>query len=578
MLHIQKKSSLLFGIGCVLIILTLLPSLFLGENAIYTYHDQLDGEVIAYILQARHLWDGRILPEFLGGASKTALMPPAPACILLFRVFSPLKALYLMQLLGCVTGYAGMYLLVYENTESDIAAFVAGGLYGIIPFLPVYGLSQYGLPLLLWCVLRLREGRGRRAFCLAYGMLYALNSSLILVGFAVLAVLAIWIVRDRIRKKAAPIPMVLLWGTMTAIYLAENFALILQVLGIGDQEVSHKTEYVLGSENLWRGFLQGFLEGGQYSTDRHIGILGVAVLILIAEEIRVRRSGVLQKEGVQRDRSVTVIRWCLGCNAAFAGISALWNCSFFVGLKEHMGAAGAFQLDRFLWLAPCLWYLVLGCCMAYVWKFRAIAAVLVCLIVSGMTGFTLLKESDIKSNLQKLRNSDYPMLSYSEYYAIGVLDQVRDYLERETGLTQEAYRVVSLGIDPAAALYHGFYCLDGYSNNYALDYKHAFRKVIAPALAESDYLRAYFDEWGNRCYLFGTECPGYYTIEKNGFYFQHLELDTKALRDLGGDYLLSAAYIANSEELGLVLLREEPFETQDSYYRIFLYEVADEER
>ena len=216
--------------------------------------------------------------------------------------------------------------------------------------------------------------------------------------------------------------------------------------------------------------------------------------------------------------------------------------------------------------------------MAYVWKSRAAVTVLVCLIVSGVTGITLLKESDIKSNLQKLRNPDYGVMSYSDYYAIGVLDQVEAYLAETTGKEQAAYRVVSLGIDPAAALYHGFYCLDGYSNNYALDYKHAFRRVIAPALAESDYLRAYFDEWGNRCYLFGTECPGYYTIEKNGFYFQHLELDTKALRDLGGDYLLSAAYIANSEELRLVLMREEPFETQDSYYRIFLYEVADEER
>ena len=143
-------------------------------------------------------------------------------------------------------------------------------------------------------------------------------------------------------------------------------------------------------------------------------------------------------------------------------------------------------------------------------------------------------------------------------------------------MTPEEYRVVSLGIDPAAALYHGFYCLDGYSNNYSLAYKHAFRRVIAPALEQSEYLRAYFDDWGNRCYLFGTESPGYYTIEKGGFYFEHLELDTAALRELGGDYLLSAAYIANSNELGLTLLGDEAFETSDSYYRIFLYEVANE--
>ena len=32
-----------------------------------------------------------------------------------------------------------------------------GCMYAYLPFLPVYGLSQYGLPMLLYCVLRLRE-------------------------------------------------------------------------------------------------------------------------------------------------------------------------------------------------------------------------------------------------------------------------------------------------------------------------------------------------------------------------------------------------------------------------------------
>jgi hypothetical protein len=248
-----------------------------------------------------------------------------------------------------------------------------------------------------------------------------------------------------------------------------------------------------------------------------------------------------------------------------------------------MGALGAFQLDRLLWLCPCLWYLMLGCCVAAVLKLcgnrekkhRLAGGVCFALMAAslGITGWQILKDSDVKANLQKLRNTDYPVMSYSDYYAIGVMEQVKDFLWERTGLEQKDYRVVSLGIDPAAALYHGFYCLDGYSNNYSLEYKHSFRKVIAPALEESDYLRDYYDNWGNRCYLFGTECPGYYTIEKNGFYFQHLELDTEALRELGGNYLFSAAYIANSDELGLTLLREEPFETEESYYRIFLYEV-----
>ena len=47
-----------------------------------------------------------------------------------------------------------------------------------------------------------------------------------------------------------------------------------------------------------------------------------------------------------------------------------------------------------------------------------------------------------------------------------------------------------------------------------------------------------------------AECPGYYTIEKGGFFFQNYEIDSEALWELGGRYLFSAAYIQNAEEQG----------------------------
>lgn len=80
----NKRNFFWFVVGFVAVLAMVVPYLILGTDAIFTYHDQLDGELIAYLLQAKRLFQGDILPEFMGGASKTELIPPAPLCVLLF--------------------------------------------------------------------------------------------------------------------------------------------------------------------------------------------------------------------------------------------------------------------------------------------------------------------------------------------------------------------------------------------------------------------------------------------------------------------------------------------------------------
>lgn len=170
----RRRAQNWFFLGILAVLVMGIPYIILGQDAIFVYHDQLDGEVIAYLLKARHLWDGSgILPEFMNGAAKTALTLPAPACVLLYRWLPAWAALACMQVIGSLTGYVGMFLLIQYVARSGerlshrqgMMAFVAmavGCLYAYLPFLPVYGLSQYGLPLLLYCVLRLGEADGNR--------------------------------------------------------------------------------------------------------------------------------------------------------------------------------------------------------------------------------------------------------------------------------------------------------------------------------------------------------------------------------------------------------------------------------
>lgn len=582
-----KINKVWFWLGFLAVTVTLIPCILLGENAIFTYHDQLDGELIAYLLQARHLFQGSTLPEFMGGMSKTALVPPAPLAVPVFLGGNGYVGLLILLTLGKLTGYIGMYLLCREAVKESWIAAAAGTLYALIPFLPVYGLSQFGIPLLFWCVLQLRKKR-HTLWSFLYIALYTLCSSLVLVGFGLLGmglVLLMWELWKRrgktVKSSSTDISVILpaaAWSLMLVLYIAENFRLLQQLMGGG--ELSHKAEYALGAASFFSTFLQSFALGGQHSLDEHIWLSAISVLVTAVCLLRAKAAND-SLSGTYEAVLLRVMGFCLGWNGFFSLTAAFWQSAAGVALRSMLKVFGAFQLERLLWIAPCLWYLFAACGIAMIWRWMRerkkiflnfcmglLAAAALC-----VTGARLLLDSDVKSNVQKLRSPDYKMLSFRDYYAIGVMEQAEEFLYQETGQSQEAYRVVSLGIDPAAALYHGFYCLDGYSNNYSLEYKHTFRRILLPELEKSAYLKEYFDGWGNRCYLLSSECPGYYTIEKNGFFFQDYQLDTEALREMGGNYLFSAAYIANAEEQGLVLMREEPFETADSYYRIFVYEV-----
>ena len=82
-----------------------------------------------------------------------------------------------------------------------------------------------------------------------------------------------------------------------------------------------------------------------------------------------------------------------------------------------------------------------------------------------------------------------------------------DEIAKAIGREKSDYRIVSVGMNPAVSLFNGFYTVDGYSTDYPLEYKHEFREIIKDELAKDEGVRGYFDDWGNRCYIFSAELP-----------------------------------------------------------------------
>ncbi|MCR5032374.1 MAG: DUF6044 family protein [Lachnospiraceae bacterium] len=573
----KKADKLQFFIGMFICVLINLPFWINGTGAVITYHDQLDGELLTYILNAKYLFsEMQTYPELMNGIPQGGMISPAPGFILLFRFFSPLVAFLIMQFLIKGISFCSMYLLLSELTRDRRIAFLVGLWWMCLPFYPVYGLSIPGLALLGYatCRMLIEEELTKRDLSgnLLNIFLYGALSSPVLIGFAVifalLILLAVAVIRrERYRVKRIFLEMLVLGLT----YVGFNFSLFKQFIpGFSNESyISHKSEILVNPEPFGNTFAQILLEGEAYT---QVGAKWVLLILAVAFI-----SGMIWgRKKTQKERACLL--GCLLINILIAGWKAFYQSESMVSMRNHsQGLLRAFNMGRFTWLMPFIWALTLAFGLKILFLIceenknkRFLITGIWSLIGVVMIGSALYK-SDVKPNAMKiLKGGDYYALSWENFYAGDLFEQVDALIQRP----KEEYRVVSLGIYPAAAAYNGFYCLDAYSNNYDVEYKHAFRKVIEPQLDKSEYLRLWFDRWGNRCVVVLAETGNYFTFEKKwGPYVQDYELNYEQLKAMGCEYILSAAYLLNWEEQPLQLLNTEPIQTEGSWYQLWVYKV-----
>lgn len=574
---IYKKQRLIFAIGLLIVLTAMIPYLILGENMVVFYPDQLDGEVLGYILHAKYLFTNiDMYPELMNGISENGLFPPAPLLVLLYKILRPSAAFIWNQIFCMVTAYIGMYLCVKTAVNNSIIAGFCGILFAYLPLLSVYGLCQYGLPLLCYCFYLLYKGKH---LILAWGgvVFYGGMSSLVLIGYSVLgfgALFLLWLVwkKQVLRHKWFLIG----WLSLLCAYLLTNYKLLLQIFGIGSQEPSHKEVIVRYGQNVIAAFRTVFYEGTVHTPTHHKAIVVITIMILVFGFCAYRH---FQE---QMRKIFCLLAAGFGFNLFCALFYAFYQSDFMADLRNQAGGIiKEFQVDRVYWLTVFVWYFLLGLDLYLIWEWtkhslkkkKVVCIVAGSVLLSGVvfvTAATVYYYSDFSKNLHRLRQGEsYARVTWNDFYAPEIFSQIDSFIGRE----KSSYRTLSFGIYPASALYNGFYCLDGYSNNYNLAYLYTFREIIEGELEKDESLRKYYDEWGCRCYVLSAELGiNNYLVHKSASEKEiNLALNTDAAQKMGAQYLFSAVKIANAEELGLTLLRETPFETPDSYYAVYLY-------
>lgn len=572
----------LWWVGILLTLIIISPNLLLGEGSVFTVHDQLDESMMNYVLTARHLGDS-VIPEMLGGLNASGLQPSAVLFSLLYCFLPPVIAFFCTYILLILCGFLGMYFCVREVTESSILSLLAAGCFCMLPLYPVYGLSQMGIPLVLYAYLRLNQSKSRKDILLSLGIVlfFGLNSHLVYTGYAVLAFWAVAALVALIRKRFV------IWNgvgfvTLLLAYIVTNLNLICEILlgrTLDGQSayVSHRTEMVSGAMSFWDTLKGVFTDSAQHAFTYHSKLILPMLIVLVIGGLFYKKM-----EETARKRYLNAV---LGLVVLFgiAVFYAFYKSEPVVSFKNNAtGFLHYFQMERFYWLYPAGWYLEFALVCSFGWTVgkntqnRLLSLpvqLLVIVLVLFPTAQTILYNSDFYRNVNQRNNGSgiTGYITWEAYYAEELMQEIEEAIGRD----MSEYRVAHLGISPAPSLMHGFYTVDGYSNNYPLAYKHTFRKVIATELEMAPETAVYFDTWGNRCYLFNSQTGNYWMMKKgSGVVYQDLQFDMEALADLGCEYLFSGGEIADCERMGLEY--KGYFETDNSYWGIWLYELKNE--
>lgn len=530
--------------------------------------------VLSFCLLAIRLWQDGVLD---GARPRAAHGTPAGAA---GSAAAPGRAAAKKQLTACVN-----------------LALLCGFAYGALCLFPAFGISFASIPLLIWLVLQFCRERkkSRAALYLAGIFAYPFLSYFSYFGLFLIAYLCVaWIWSSAAEKRlnhrlffaiiALSAGYVFFENRLFASMLFSKEATIRQTMKIA----SMTRLQIL--DQMKQCFLTG---GAMHVTSVHARL----VLPVCCAYFIILNAGCILRKDFRR-----IFHDVFNLGA----LILVFNC-FVFGIYYSEGARElvsrlippltGWQFGRTNFFNPFLWYglFFIALYRLYLWTARRYSEVqtqllqgiggrvcrsrlfrngsyLLALLAVLIVLLTPVPYNDLFHTVHaqlnaKLRGVDEQSLSYREFYSQDLFEKIK----QETGYHGEWS--AAYGLHPATLEYNGIATLDGYLGFYAQDYKDRFRKIIAPALDKQPASRAYFDDWGARCYLYsGSSVVTVEAVRTPGRTKEPLDMDVAAFQALGGRYIFSRLELTNAEEKGLSLRGKYSME-DTSPYTIYVYEA-----
>lgn len=547
----RNPNSTIIIFGVLMVLVYELPFVIFGDNSWIRIHDCLDDTIahIRMVIDSGALFDhSKVLP-ILYGIKRSDYIVNYSLMWIIFSLLPTYWAFLLNDFIVRLIAYWGMYMILSnyvcdrDNTTQKLLACLVSVCFSYISFYTIYGLSAAGIPMLFYAFLNLANHKQK---VLSYILiaLFAFYSSLVLSGVFVGFVLILYWVFLMLYNREYYIDY--FWGLclLGVCYLIVNIDIFITFF-MSNDFISHRIEFGSRSKHSVLASLKEFCEVTQY----HSGELPVRVIIgstILAFLSTLKFSRELKT-------SLVVLGAIMVFIAIGGGLNTITQIEFL----------RTFQFDRFYFLLPAIWMIVFFCSLKDLAQKNSMWFSMFFVLLLSLQIYN--HNPELKSGLKTLRGGNTNVPTFRQFYDTRLFDRIAKDLD----IVKSSCKVVSVGMHPAVAEYNGFHCLDGYVCNYRLDYKHKFREVIQGELDKSEGLKNYYDTWGSRCYVFSADEKVGDVTGKDPEVHTTMTLNTIKLKQLGCQYIFSAVFIDNYEELGLKYLNS--YTSPNSYWNIIVY-------
>jgi len=567
----SKKISIFISIG--IFGLYILPFLMLHKSTYIHVHDNLDSIFLYYhhLANLGHIFtfDNDIILENIMNGLPIYCLPSIPIVVLLYFLFGSFAGYIINDIVVHLIAFIGMYLLLKEyfikNANQRYIVIFLSLCFALIRFESGYGISVSGQPLLFYAFLNILNQK-QKIIDSVFIIFYPFYELFVLAGVFIVGALVTILIVDIVKNKNLNLRFLIWIFIFTFLCFIAEYKLFYGVL-FANSFVPHRVEWAFDDITIWSVSIEAVKLF--FQTGYHSGTFGTYIIIFsfITTFAMVRRA---------KKKLKPILIWLPSAIIAICIFHGLYIFGAHASrLGDIIPLLKSFQANRLSFFLPLLWFLLFAASLNEIRKFKKSSWIIYGLLISQLA-FVGFENKEFHYNLRQLQvkmlkpETDEIFLNFKQFFAENLFLQIKDYIN----IPQENYRVVSIGLHPSIAQYNGFYTLDSYQNLYSLKYKHEFRKIIAPELEKHAKLKDYFDGWGSRCYVFVSELKNSCKVrcsKRSNYTISKLEINSKALKKMGGKYIISAVYINNYKELNLFF--EKLFEHKDSYWKIFLYKV-----